>query len=100
MHKKITFFIFFLICYITIAFAQQPDRTEVIQNRLAELSATVPGLKEKVQLSVTGVSVQEFLRALASSNKLNINIDPKLNFQVYNNFTNETALNILVFLSK
>lgn len=51
-------------------------------------------------MNVSGVSIQEFLRALAQANQLNINIDPQLNFKVFNNFTNETALNVLVFLTK
>ncbi|WP_256014113.1 secretin and TonB N-terminal domain-containing protein [Desertivirga xinjiangensis] len=78
----------------------QEDRVELIRKQLDELSATVPGLKQKVQLSVAGVPVKEFLRALAQSNKLNLNIDPKLNFKVYTNFNNETPLNILTFLAK
>lgn len=111
MHKKNTLFVYFfhLIMLMAVsclrAQAQQQlqptdNRIGQIQERLAKLSAVTPGVNEKVQLSVTGVSVQEFLRALAQSNKLNINIDPKLNFKVYNNFTNETAGNILLFLAK
>ncbi len=76
------------------------NRITQIQDHIVKLSSITPGINEKVQLSVTGVSIQEFLRALAQSNKLNINIDPKLNFKVYNNFTNETAGNILLFLVK
>ena len=111
MHKKNTLFVYFFHLIILMAVSclraqaqqqlQPPDnRIGQIQEHLAKLSAVTPGVNEKVQLSVTGVSVQEFLRALAQSNKLNINIDPKLNFKVYNNFTNETAGNILLFLAK
>ncbi|MHC5954149.1 hypothetical protein ACYTX9_09555, partial [Streptococcus pyogenes] len=60
----------------------------------------VPGLNEKVDISVSGVSVQEFLRGLAESNNLNISVDPTLSFRVYNNFTNEKVYNILLFLAK
>lgn len=85
------------------AVAQGPsatERTQAVGERLRNLAITVPGLNQKVQLNVSNVSVQEFLRALAQANNLNINIDPNLNFKVYNNFTNETALNVLVFLTK
>jgi type IV pilus assembly protein PilQ len=78
----------------------QDERIRQVEERLRNLSITVPGLNEKVQLSVSGVSAQEFLRALAQSNNLNINIDPNLNFKVYNNFRDETALNVLLFLVK
>lgn len=94
----------FLIGLATIsAFAQQvseQERMRLIEERLRNLAVTVNGLNEKVQLSVSGVSAQEFLRALAQSNNLNINIDPSLNFKIYNNFRNETATNVLLFLAK
>ncbi|WP_026898446.1 type II secretion system protein GspD [Daejeonella oryzae] len=96
----VNIFLFVSILSFSPAYSQQQDRIEALQDRLNNLSETVPGLNQKVQLSVTGASVQEFLRALAQSNRLNINIDPNLNFKIYNNFTNETALNILVFLAK
>ncbi|WP_245723889.1 type II secretion system protein GspD [Pedobacter steynii] len=76
------------------------ERERLIENRLRSLAITVPGLNQKVQMNVSNVSVQEFLRALAQANNLNINIDPNLDFKIYNNFTNETALNVLIFLSK
>ncbi|WP_246834019.1 type II secretion system protein GspD [Pedobacter sp. G11] len=60
----------------------------------------VPGLNQKVQLSMSGASAQEFLRALAQANNLNINIDPSLSFKVFTNFRNETAMNILLFVAK
>jgi type IV pilus assembly protein PilQ len=76
------------------------ERVRVVRERLNNLAITVPGLNQKVQMNVSGVSAQEFLRALAQANNLNINIDPQLNFKIFNNFTNETALNVLVFLTK
>jgi len=85
------------------ALAQQNtgnERLRLIEERLRNLAVTVPGLNQKVALSVSGASAIEFMRALAQSNNLNINIDPQLNFKVYNNFTNETALNVLLFLAK
>ncbi|WP_461788828.1 secretin and TonB N-terminal domain-containing protein [Pedobacter sp.] len=88
---------------VTDVFAQdqgRADRLQQIENRLKTLAVTVPGLQQKVQLSMSGVSAQEFLKALAQTNNLNVNIDPQLNFKVYYNFTNETAINILLFLAK
>lgn len=84
----------------TLAQPGQPDRVQLIDQRLRNLAVTVPGLNQPVQLAVSGASAQEFLRALAQSNNLNINIDPQINFKIFNNFTNETALNVLVFLAK
>jgi type IV pilus assembly protein PilQ len=78
----------------------QTDRLAGIENRLKALSVMVPGLNQKVQLSMSGATAPEFLRALAQANNLNINIDPQVNFKVFYNFTNETALNVLLFVAK
>lgn len=71
-----------------------------LEKKLVGLSAFVPGLKQKVELGLSGASIQEFLRAVAQANQLNINVDPMLNIKVSNNFTNENALNVLLFLAK
>ncbi len=110
MKKKINKRPFILIMLLSIVcclnmqtYAQNTnvnERIKQIEGRLNNLAVTVPGLNQKVQLAMSGATAQEFLRALAQANNLNINIDPQLNFKVYNNFRNETALNILLFLSK
>lgn len=110
---KIVKFLFLLTLFLTgfvgYAVAQNQgvnpndaatERVRIVRERLNNLAITVPGLNQKVQMNVSGVSAQEFLRALAQANNLNINIDPQLSFKVFNNFTNETALNVLVFLTK
>lgn len=71
-----------------------------IENKLEVLSASVKGLNEKIDLSVTGISIQEFLRGLAESNNLNVSVDPRLNIRVYNNFNDVEAKSILLFLCK
>ena len=89
------------LCAFTKGMAQTADENfQRVQQRLDALAMTVPGLEKKVKLSVSGVSAQEFLRALAQSNDLNINIDPSVNFSIANNFTGETAKNVLLFLAK
>lgn len=95
-------FLFFICLFTSIAKTQeQPeDRLAKIENRLKSLSVMVPGLNQKVQLSMSGTTATEFLRALAQANNLNINIDPKVDFKVFYNFTNETALNVLLFVAK
>ncbi|WP_238387338.1 secretin and TonB N-terminal domain-containing protein [Sphingobacterium olei] len=96
---------FFIICICLFAavlvHAQSvDDQYRQVEQRLNALTYSVPGLQEKVKLSVSGASLQEFVRALAESNGLNINIDPNINHQIVNNFQGETALNVLLFLSK
>lgn len=108
MKKSIfkTLFVLLFLCVSLLAqkpvFGQQSqqERMETLEKKLVGLSAFVPGLKQKVQLGLSGASIQEFLRAVAQANQLNINVDPMLNIKVSNNFTNENALNVLLFLAK
>lgn len=101
MNKKLTLFILnILLCFSVSVSAQQQNRIQLIQNQLDKLAMTVPGLNDIVNSSVNGASIQEFVTTLAKSNNLSINIDPKLNIRIANNFTNVTASNVLVFLAK
>lgn len=102
MRKLISIILLTISLFAVSAQAQEAtnDRLTVIENRLKALSVMVPGLNQKVQLSMSGASAAEFLRALAQANNLNLNVDPKVDFKVYYNFTNETALNVLLFIAK
>lgn len=86
-----------LICYSRMA---GQDRFDILEEKLNQLSKTYPGINEKVELSVNGVSLQEFVRAIGTSNNLNISIDPALDFKVNNNFKDVTAKDVFIFLCK
>ncbi len=58
----------------------------------------IPGLKEKIDFTVSGISLKEFLRALGESANLNMHIDNEIRGQVNNTFNGEKAYNILLFL--
>lgn len=79
---------------------QAQDRFATIENKLKELGKETPGLNEKVELSVNGVSIQEFIRGLATSNNLNISVDAALNTKIVNNFSNVTVAEVLLFLCR
>lgn len=57
-----------------------------------------PGLSEPANFSVSGSSIQVFLRTLAESHGLNIQIDPSLNITLTNNFTSVPVRDIIYFL--
>lgn len=80
--------------------AQQKDRIQAIQQRLDSMANSVTGLKQSVQLTFNGVSIQDYLLALGRANNISISVDPKLNFIINDSFTGITAANILVFLAK
>jgi len=102
MYRRFTLSLLLIaLLFIPIGlFAQNRDRIQIIEEQLDNISTDVPGLDQKVQLLVTGVSIQEYLTALAKVNKLSISIDPKLNFTIYDTFNGVTASNILVLLAK
>lgn len=101
MHKIYyrLFFIFLLYLLPFNGFGQQIPRIAAIQKKLDSLSKSVPGLNQKVQLFLNG-SLQQYLMGISTSNNISISVDPKLNFNVNDNFTDVTATNILVFLAQ
>ena len=76
------------------------DRMLQIENRLKSMTTEVPGLEEQVQMSVSGVSIQEFMRGIADAHKLNISVDPAIQQNIVNNFANATVSDVLVFVCK
>lgn len=92
--------LFAILLIFTTRSVAQENRFIPIENKLKELSATTPGLNEKVELSVNGATLQEFIRGLATTNSINISIDASLTAKVYNNFSNVTVSDVLLFLIK
>lgn len=97
-HQKFSLFI--LLIFFSFATYSQQERFENIENTLKELSKDNPGLNEKVELSVNGVALQDFIRGLATTNNLNVSIDASLTARVVNNFSNVTVADVFVFLCK
>ncbi len=75
------------------------ERIGLLSLKLDSLSAKeAVGLSKKIQFAVSGVPLKEFIEGIAETAELNVSIDPSVEGYVYNNFSNETAKNILVFL--
>ena len=91
--------LFFLI--VTGNIQAQQDKYAQMQEKLVTLSTNdIPQLKELVNTSVTNVPIQEFLRSVAMSSGVNINVDPELKINVVNNFSNVKVIDILIFLAR
>jgi type IV pilus assembly protein PilQ len=82
------------------AYGQADARLTAIKANLQALEVETPGLSEKTELSVSGIPLDEFLRALAKNHKLNLNIAVGLQDAVTNNFSNVTVADILYFLAE
>jgi type IV pilus assembly protein PilQ len=76
------------------------DRIKQIETQLKSMTTEVPGLEENVQMSVSGVSIQEFMRGIADAHKLNISVDPTIQQNIVNNFANATVSDVLLFVCK
>ncbi len=86
------------LCALRPAHAQ--DRFSQLENRFEAMTIDYPGLEGRVQLSVTGVSIQEFLTGLAETHNLNISVDPSITEKVFNNFVNAKVSDVLLFLCR
>jgi type IV pilus assembly protein PilQ len=74
-------------------------RLEDIRVQLDVLSDSLAkGLNESANFSVSGLSIQAFLRTLAESHDLNIQVDPSINLTLTNNFTSVQVKEIIYFL--
>lgn len=96
MHKIIPFLLFCFLALWTSA-QQKSDSLELLLNEKAK---TYPALNSKLEISVSDVALDEFLRAIAVANKLNFDIDESLDYRVVNNFSGVAVKDMLAFLSK
>ena len=63
-----------IICLFLSLNSIAQDRIKKIETQLKSMTTDVPGLEENVEMSVSGVSIQEFMRGIADAHKLNIMI--------------------------
>jgi type IV pilus assembly protein PilQ len=99
--KWIALLVIALVFPLLSANVQEDEaRFTVLQEKLLKLSADVPGLNNKVELSVNGVPLQEFVRALAITNNLNVSVEPSLDTKIYDNFSDVTVTDVFLFLCR
>lgn len=78
----------------------EDPRFTAIEQKLNALADSVPGLNNKVELSVNGVALQEFIRAIAITNNLNVSVESSLDTKIYDNFSDVTVTNVFLFLCR
>jgi type IV pilus assembly protein PilQ len=88
----------FSICFTATTLAQ--DRFTVLEEKLNQAKTTMPGLDEKVQISVTAMSIQDFVQGIALNHSLNVTVDPNVDVKVTNTFKDITAEDIFLYLCK
>ncbi|MFI5203879.1 MAG: secretin and TonB N-terminal domain-containing protein [Flavobacteriales bacterium] len=85
---------------LPLSLFSQQDRFTVIETNFARLLPDIPGLDQKVEMSVNGVTVTEFLRGLATNHALNINVDQNVSGIIVNNFANAKVSDVLLFMCR
>jgi type IV pilus assembly protein PilQ len=89
--------------FIFFVFAQSinaQDRFDVLDEKLNQLAKSYPGINEAVEISMTAASLQEYVRAIGTSNNLNVNVDPSIDVKLSNSFKKVTAKEVFIFLCK
>lgn len=91
-----------LCCFFisTQVLAQQSDtRIQQLRTKLDSLQTTIPGLLKTVDLSITNTTIPTFLRAVATSNSVNISIDGSLeNVKLTQSLSNASLEDVLLHL--
>jgi type IV pilus assembly protein PilQ len=102
--RKLLYILFYLGTFFIITTTRGQDnsvtRIENLRESLEVDAMEIPHLHNKVSTSISGVSLNEFLRGLAIEYKLNLNIDPALDTPISLNFTDIEILDLLVYISK
>ena len=96
---KTKLYIIFLIFIFSLRNNAQ-DRFDILEQKLIEVGKVSPGINDKVDLSINGVSIQEFIRAVGFQNNLNVNIDPAIDIKIVNSFSKVSAQEVFLFLCK
>lgn len=76
------------------------DRYAELERCLDTLAKELPGLNDKIDISVNGTTIQEFIRGIANNSRVNINVDPSLNINVINNFSGVRVTDVLIYLAR
>ncbi len=102
MIKSLQLTILFIVLgsFVPSIFAQDNSNSIKIEQKLNSLSADIPALDHAIDISMNGVSVQDFVRAVGQNASININIDPNIKANISNDFTQVKVKNILLFLCK
>lgn len=97
--KVIVAFSFLTVATFTPSVGQQA-RNQSIESKIDVLATEIQNLDNLVTISVSEVSIQEFVRGIAKNSKLNINVDPEINVNISANYSQVKISDILKFICK
>jgi type IV pilus assembly protein PilQ len=90
-------FLILICCFsFTVAFGQ--NAPDAFSKQLEELSKTKTGLLDNVRIDLSGLTLYDFINALAEEHQLNVSVDSRLNQLVTSNFFDVNVKDVLLFL--
>lgn len=87
------------ILFSIAGWGQQPTIAEM-ERDILDLAKVQNGYNEKVQVSVSGITLADFISAVAFEHNLNVSVDQDLNGVVVNNFYDAVVKDVFIFLIK
>lgn len=102
LKKHLGVWLLLLLMSANLMAQQQIDpRIQKLRTELDSLQTTVPGLLKTVDFSITTTELPTFLKAIASSNHVNISIDPSLKtVMLSQSFSDATVKDVLLYICK
>lgn len=100
-YKKSIWLTVLMVFFSLLLHAQEDNRFNQLKLKLESISIDSPGLNEKADINVNNVLLPDFLRVLAKTHQLNLNINADLNTVIIaNNFSNSSVSDVLLFVCK
>ena len=84
-----------------IAQEYDEERIRQLENKLTAISTDVPGLLEKIDITIQQANLPTFLLAISEVHKINIEVNPELSaIQIFNNFKDVSVSDVLLYVCK
>jgi len=93
---RVLFFLTSFFCSMAV-FSQSAD-LESIENNLNEIAKTSKGLKQKIKIDVSSLTLYDFITLISEEHKLNVSIDSNLDQLVNGNFFDVEVKDVFIFL--
>lgn len=86
-----------LICFLsTVCYSQ--TNIEVFSQKMEALAKTKKGLNDNIRIDLSGLTLYDFINALAEEHQLNVSVDSELNQLVTSNFYDVNIKDVFLFL--
>ena len=90
--------IFLFSLFFNVGFSQ--TNIETFTKKIEELSKEKKGLNDHVRIDLSGLTLYDFINALAEEHQLNVSVDANLNQLVTSNFYDVNIKDVFLFLIK